>query len=365
MKHVVVVSEFAGPGGPYFVLLRLVKFLLAEGHVVTVVPYDSRHPDLDALSQDNPQLVIAPRPSHGRRGTPLFRPLVYLKEAIQVRRWIRGQQTPADVVIFSVTSPGRFLFPARMAKKTLYLLHSTPTGLFHRLAGPYFRSLLPRGATIVSVSQDLGNHMTKIWRMSKTDSRLHVLRNTTGLPVPRSAVPVGSQTVLMVGRVSPEKCPLLWVDVASIVISQTSDAVKFVWLGDGPLRTACLQRVSERGLEGRISFPGFVENPEEAYQTAILYLHLATRDSMPLAAIDALRFGLPVVVSSAGGLPEVLEGNHNGLLLESYDSEHIGSQVTDMLSGGKQLGKMGQESSRVYAARFSPMVWESTLRELL
>ena len=189
----------------------------------------------------------------------------------------------------------------------------------------------------MSVSQDLSNHMTKIWRMRRTDSRLQVLRNTTGPPTPISDDPVGTQTVLMVGRVSPEKCPLLWVDVASQVISQTGDRVRFVWLGDGPLRSASLQRVSERGLECRISFPGFVENPEEAYKNATLYLHLATRDPMPLAAIDALRFGLPIVVSAAGGLPEVLEGNLNGLLVESHDSEHICTRVMGILSDTQQL----------------------------
>ena len=143
MKHVVVVAEFGGPGGPYFVLLRLVKFLLAEGHVVTVVPHDSRHPDLDALSQDNPQLVIAPRPSHGRRGTPLFRPLVYLKEAMQVRRWIRGQQIPADVVIFSVTSPGRFFFlPGWRRKRCIFFIRHQQvyfTGWRVPIFGVYFR----------------------------------------------------------------------------------------------------------------------------------------------------------------------------------------------------------------------------------
>jgi glycosyltransferase involved in cell wall biosynthesis len=155
--------------------------------------------------------------------------------------------------------------------------------------------------------------------------RVHLIPNGVDLRrfPPRSARRHrGSEMV--VGRLSSlreGKIPADWIDA---VASYGVRGARFVIAGDGPLRVALERRTAELGHEDRVSFTGYVPRGEAAevlggfdvlcYTTAneVVECH-------PLALLEALAAGVPIVAEARGGVPEIVAHGVNGLLATSRD----------------------------------------------
>jgi len=60
-----------------------------------------------------------------------------------------------------------------------------------------------------------------------------------------------------------------------------------------------------------------------------MYLQVSSTENMSLSVIDALRHGVPAVVTDVGGLPEIVEHGKSGLVVPSAPSEVIAESVTE------------------------------------
>jgi glycosyltransferase involved in cell wall biosynthesis len=121
---------------------------------------------------------------------------------------------------------------------------------------------------------------------------------------------------LGVGRMVPQKRPLLFLQVARMIVGYITNA-KFCWLGDGPLRPEWDWTVQHFGLAEKISAPGWVADPGPFYAASDVFLHLAAFEGLPLAVLEAMAAGLPCCLT-----PNLIAefGNLEGLI--SVDCEN-------------------------------------------
>jgi len=83
-----------------------------------------------------------------------------------------------------------------------------------------------------------------------------------------------------------------------------------------------------------VRFVPFVDDPETVaayYRAADIYVHPARAENFPLAVLEAMSCGVPVVASDAGGIPEMVADGETGLLFRAGDSEHLARQLTVLL----------------------------------
>ena len=99
-------------------------------------------------------------------------------------------------------------------------------------------------------------------------------------------------------------------------ISQATSA-RLVLIGDGPERPRALQRARDLGLDDRVLFLGKHVAVEELLACANLFLLPSASESFGLAALEAMACGVPVVASTAGGIPELVQNNVSGYLFPS------------------------------------------------
>ena len=116
----------------------------------------------------------------------------------------------------------------------------------------------------------------------------------------------GSRTLLFLGRLSPEKDPLMALEVLTHL---PSDVTLFIG-GEGPLRTAAEARANALGVRGRVTFAGFVSGDRKraAFAQAGALILPSTNEGLPLAALEATHAGLPVISAEVGALRETLNG---------------------------------------------------------
>lgn len=132
----------------------------------------------------------------------------------------------------------------------------------------------------------------------------------------------GELRLLSVGRLDPEKNPLLLADVLARLRSRT-ERWRLTVAGDGPMREALGERFAALGLEGVVELPGEVPNgPElwELYRRSHAFLHVSLTEGLPQVLFEAQAAGLPIVATAVGGVASALRGGETGLLMPPEDA---------------------------------------------
>lgn len=163
--------------------------------------------------------------------------------------------------------------------------------------------------------------------------KLDVIPN--GLPMPAAPLPHRNDRhrwrVGYVGRLSSEKGPDLFLD-AMIPLCQRHPQLHAVMLGDGPERQALLGRIAEAELAERIELPGY-QTDMNAWWSCLDALVISSRtEGTPMILLEAMQAGVPVVAFGVGGIPDVLQDRHNGLLAAPTDSAQLARQIETLFS---------------------------------
>lgn len=133
-----------------------------------------------------------------------------------------------------------------------------------------------------------------------------------------------------VGRLSSEKGPDLFLD-ALIPLCHQHVQLHAVMLGDGPEHEPLLARIAAAGLQERITLPGY-QTDMRPWWTRLDALVISSRtEGTPMILLEAMQAGVAVVAFGVGGVPDVLEHRHNGLLATPADSTALARQIETLM----------------------------------
>jgi glycosyltransferase involved in cell wall biosynthesis len=139
--------------------------------------------------------------------------------------------------------------------------------------------------------------------------------------------------------------------------------VRFVIVGDGPLRRELEARIGEQGLGGRVVLAGFrsdVDRLLPAFSVFCLSSHL---EGLGTSLLDAMAFGLPVVATAAGGIPEAVEHGVTGLVVPVRRADALGQALLEVLDDGDLRRRLGAAGRARFLERFTAdRMVEETLR---
>lgn len=157
------------------------------------------------------------------------------------------------------------------------------------------------------------------------------------------------------------------VDVLLESLARVREPFECVILGDGGHRSACEALSRKLGLAGRVTFTGFVSQPEIAkyYRDASLSVMSSVwPEPFGATGLEAMRCGLPVVAFNAGGIREWLIDGWNGYLVPWMDRERYAASVGELLRDKALARKMGAHGRQWVGERFGFPKYISGLEEL-
>jgi glycosyltransferase involved in cell wall biosynthesis len=131
----------------------------------------------------------------------------------------------------------------------------------------------------------------------------------------------GQLRLLSVGRLDPEKNPLLLADVMD-ALRGTHAGWHLSIAGDGPLAAALERRVDELSLGSSVTLLGDVPyGPKlrELYRSSHAFLHVSLTEGVPQVLFEAQAAGLPIVATDVGGVSGALRRGEAGLLVPPSD----------------------------------------------
>lgn len=139
--------------------------------------------------------------------------------------------------------------------------------------------------------------------------------------------------------------------------AELGEDVELVIHGEGEERPHLQALVKELGLEGRVRLPGFASDLEQALGEMDVYVQPSRAEGFGLGAVEAMTAGLPVVVSAAGSLPELIDDGRTGLVVRAPGPASLAALLRELLGDEGLRRAMGRRASREAHARFGLDRW--------
>ena len=119
---------------------------------------------------------------------------------------------------------------------------------------------------------------------------------------------VKDKVVTFLGRITYQKGPDYFVEAAAKVLQRVSD-VRFVMAGSGDLMNHVVRRVAQLGIADRFHFTGFLKGGEvqRMFRLSDVYVMPSVSEPFGISPLEAMRSGVPVIISRQSGEAEVLD----------------------------------------------------------
>uniref|UniRef100_A0A7V5XG45 Glycosyltransferase family 1 protein n=1 Tax=Thermodesulfobacterium geofontis TaxID=1295609 RepID=A0A7V5XG45_9BACT len=171
----------------------------------------------------------------------------------------------------------------------------------------------------------------------------------------------------MVAKFRPEKRQIDLIKAFREVAENLPKAI-IVFVGDGPLKEECETLTKNLSLENRIFFVGRVPpNLVPIYLCAFdVLVHTSIKEGMPLAVLEGLASGLPIIATDAEGLPDIFATEEPiGYLVPKGDTKAIAEALKKIYYLPKEeLELLGKNAKNRFHTAFSPEVFEKRTIEI-
>lgn len=155
-----------------------------------------------------------------------------------------------------------------------------------------------------------------------------------------------------VGRFIPAKDYPTLVEAAASLRDQGLQ-LELCILGDGPDMPAVRQLVAERNLEDMVQLPGMVTDVPEWYRRFDIYVSSSIREGQPVALLEAMAHGLPVVATDAGASAETVGDGGGGIIVPPGNAELLAQALARLLEDAALRESMGRQARARVEARYS------------
>lgn len=218
---------------------------------------------------------------------------------------------------------------------------------------------------VVAVSEEI---KAELVRSGINESRIVVLQNGVAIPSEelefsrrekkRSSLNLLQDDFVIgyLGRLSKEK-GLTYLFDAVQSLSEGERRVKLLIVGDGPERSILERRARATGVAERFVFTGFQADIENWYPAFDIFALPSITEGTPLALLEAMAAGVPVIASAVGGVPKIVTDGVDGLLVPPGNSSAIKERLQMVMADTELSCRLGKAGRKTVAAGFGIDWW--------
>jgi glycosyltransferase involved in cell wall biosynthesis len=222
-------------------------------------------------------------------------------------------------------------------------------GRLHASIGAFEADVLPRLDGLVYVSQ---------FMRSLLEEQQPALRDVPGVVIPNcvdivprpAAEPVGD--LVTVGALEPRKNHGYLLDVLAAA-AERGHRYTLTVIGEGPDRSVLEHRAADLGVSGQVSFAGYQADPRPLVARHRVYCHVSRMDNLPIALIEAMAEGLPVLAAPVGGIPELVRAGVDGEEWPLDDPGVAADRLVALLSDPAKRAALASSARRRAETDFS------------
>ncbi len=171
-----------------------------------------------------------------------------------------------------------------------------------------------------------------------------------GLNIDDDTIAIG-----IIGRLVPVKNHRMFLEAAKHLLSILGDEfkIKCLIIGDGEKRIELEVYAKELGISGNVLFCGWQENMADVYSDLDIVVLTSLNEGTPVALIEALAAGRPVVATNVGGVSDVVEDGINGYCVTSGDAQAFAHRMADLIKDPNKRSVFGTKGREMVREKFS------------
>jgi glycosyltransferase involved in cell wall biosynthesis len=189
---------------------------------------------------------------------------------------------------------------------------------------------------------------------------MSVIHNGSNVVTPfKSKRPFKEKTVLFVGRLTRQKGPERFLEIAAKVLEKDPN-VRFVMAGTGDYFRSMLEQSAYKHIGNRFHLTGFLNLEKLRYLFSVsdAYCMPSVSEPFGLSAVEAAQFGIPCVISKQSGVSEVLKG---ALTFDHWDVNKAAGHILNILGDTAFKNKVVKDSY----LNLDSISWERSARKIM
>lgn len=241
---------------------------------------------------------------------------------------------------------------------------SEPLVGFRHIKQGFIQSLdrfVARWATdrVISVSSEMSRHLARQVNSQKiviipngvdpavVHSELTVAEARDRLGIPRDCRVLGTA-----GRLKPIKRLDIFLEAAKLIQAHLPNT-RFVIAGDGSEEIKLRALAQARGLQDKVLFLGHRNDIYDVLRAFDVLVLCSDHEGLPMVLLEALCLGVVVVARAVGGIPEVIQNDANGVLVDSSDPQSLADACVQALADRARSQRLAEAGIKSVADNYA------------
>jgi len=233
-------------------------------------------------------------------------------------------------------------------KRVLYHIHGARYHLFYAESSPIVKKLVQH---IVNKSDGV-IVLSESWKVffanNFTPKRIYILSNIVGYAPPLNKYIVDNKStlkLLFLGRIGDRKGIF---DLLQLLVERKKEIdgkLELIVGGDGEVQRL-INFVKTNDLTNTVKFVGFVEGKDkkQILTNSDIYILPSYNEGLPISILEAMSYSMPIISTNVGGIPEIVDNNLNGLLVDPGDKVALFKAIKVFFENRQKVTSFGKRS---------------------
>lgn len=164
-------------------------------------------------------------------------------------------------------------------------------------------------------------------------------------------ISVNDIVVVSTGRIIKEKgYDILWETIQKL---GHSERVKYIIVGNGNYLNTLKKEIKEKQYDKEVFCLGYRSDIDNLLSGSDVFIMCSKHETLCISLLEAARHSLPLVGTNVGGIPEIIENNKNGFLVNNLDIDGFAQALSRLIKNSDLRVRMGKKSQDISIKRFS------------
>ncbi len=246
-----------------------------------------------------------------------------------------------------------FIYIGNIANKPIINhIHGSEFEKFYTKASKLKKYLIRKAWNKCSAFIVLSEHWKETLSVVVPKEKIHIIENYSNISPVISNTECKNQ-ILFLGAINKMKGCYDIPSVAKIVTNKISNC-KFIIGGYGDIET--VKKIAKKlNVEEFLIFPGWVsgELKDTLLKDSDIFFLPSYTEGMPMAILDAMGYGMPIVSTDVGSIPKIVHNKKNGYICEPGDIEGFSKAIIEIINNKEKMKYYGKYSYKIAKEKYS------------
>jgi glycosyltransferase involved in cell wall biosynthesis len=171
-------------------------------------------------------------------------------------------------------------------------------------------------------------------------------------PAPLRNLPPDRVLIGAIARLETTKGIHFLIQAFTAIASQFPK-LHLVIVGTGGKEPELKEQAARSGMDGRITFTGYQQNVHDYLHYFTIFVIPSLHEAHPLVLMEGMGHGKPIIATTVGGIPEVINNGENGLLVPPAQPDALAAALERLLNEKELAAKTGKNARESYEKEFT------------